>query len=280
MKLPNQVFKHPSLKQQVESEADELLFLDKVEVDKGIYLYIKDTPFPSKGYPSAETIVSLNMAKKNIIEMLKIMTLPVFWLGYLFFFFTPLKKKVIQQLIASYNRISYGIMSPFLMKDEYTMAITQELRWFIESFLIQIGISEVEAERFADMYSHLIEYDNAYRFRIQDIFSETSEEALYKKPIREVYRLFKIYKQRDHKGLHSKFAIFFYGIAFMLLLPKYRKAFKQALLECDFKKFQFDESDQYWISMREDYLYEGKTKSDRMEVMLAKGYTYPQGLKL
>jgi hypothetical protein len=80
--------------------------------------------------------------------------------------------------------------------------------------------------------------------------------------------LIQINKERDDKGVSDKFKSGIRLIQVMLCIPKYRKAFKEALGFVEFKKLQFDEIDIYWISMRSDYLYLGEdlpTRAKRNE---------------
>ena len=101
----------------------------------------------------------------------------------------------------------------------------------------------------------VLEYDQAYRFRLQDLFTATTKEKL-KNPL-EILRLRKLHKQRD-KGnhVHRKLNLFFIALFFYAMLPRWRKAIAQA----DFSRLQFDEGDLYWAAQKTDYDYRGKRR--------------------
>src|SRR3990167_5025863 len=48
------------------------------------------------------------------------------------------------------------------------------------------------------------EFDNSYRFRGQDVFSELNKEALRENPRKEIVRLFKLGLSRERAGLSEK----------------------------------------------------------------------------
>jgi hypothetical protein len=113
--------------------------------------------------------------------------------------------------------------------------------------------------------SFVLEYDQGYSLRLQDLFNETSKEKL-KNPL-EILRLSKIHKGRDIDGhVHKKLKYFFWLLALYSILPRWRKAIEQV----DFSKLQMDVGDRYWACMKYDYDYMGKSYQQRQD-MIAKG---------
>ncbi len=127
-------------------------------------------------------------------------------------------------------------IEPHILKTEYQMPITREI---CNMFPSRLGIS----------IAHVLEYDSAYRLFIQDMFNETTKEALLSNPVKEIWRLVGINKRRAHAVAHKTIKRFAYIFMFLLFLPNIRKAFRN----CDFTKFQHDDSDKYWIALRTDY---------------------------
>lgn len=277
MKIPEHIFKYKHAIEQIKSESDEFLTMNKIEWnEKGLRMHIIGAQFPMKGYATPEVMWTLNVVKKNIIEMLKIITMPVFIPGLILAFVLPGKVKRIQKMLESYNRSSHSIMNSYILENRYQTAMTQEIIWFLSSFLQRIGINELQSTQFAEVFSHIFEYDNAYRYRLQDILSEATEDALVKRPIREIWRLFRVYKTRDHSNMHKKIGFFAIGAILFMLYPKFRRAFKDSLQECEFEKFQFDKEDLYWVSFRKDYLYQGMEQEERHKIQKKKGYKFPK----
>ncbi len=97
--------------------------------------------------------------------------------------------------------------------------------------------------------AHAIEYDSAYKLRIEDLMSETTKEALLNHPLRSIRRLMAINKRRDHMVAHKMMKWTLFVIFVGLLLPNVRNK----LRACDFSKLQLDECDRYWIDKRTDY---------------------------
>jgi hypothetical protein len=105
--------------------------------------------------------------------------------------------------------------------------------------------------------------------------SETTKEELAAKPIRTLRRLAKLALERDQKTVGWKFNGLVRIASIALLVPSLRKAFKKMILESDFERVQYDESDRYWTAMRTDYLWWGKTPEERSEHLKGKSIPIP-----
>lgn len=127
-------------------------------------------------------------------------------------------------------------MEPHILKPQYQQAITRELCTMFPS-------------KMGQLIAHVIEYDSAYRYRIQDLFNESSKQALLASPWKEIRRLVGISKRRDYEVAHAKIRHFAYIFMVLLYIPSIRKAFQA----CDFTNLQLNENDRYWIDLRSDY---------------------------
>lgn len=113
--------------------------------------------------------------------------------------------------------------------------------------------------------STILQYDLAYRWRLQDLFGETSKESLTKSPRKEIKRLLAINRKREHifnggpgkqnpgKSVADKFIIFGILLDISLLFPPARRKLRKIIEKADFHKLQLDEADRYWCRMRTDY---------------------------
>ena len=122
-----------------------------------------------------------------------------------------------------------------------------------------------------ELFYHVLEYDNAYRFRFQDVFQEVDKEKLEQDPQKEIERLFSILLTRENtERMASKWRI---------LRKIIRLIFRfQIFKECkDIKKFiiyfmmelprnviSMDESDRYYSADRNSYEHEGKPQAERL----------------
>lgn len=127
-------------------------------------------------------------------------------------------------------------IQPHILKEEFQQSITKEI---IQMFPSKLGIA----------IAHVLEYDSAYRFRLQDLASETTKEALLAHPIQEIRRLAIISKRRDYDVAGKKIRYALYILMILLLIPRIRSKFNEG----DFSKIQLDESDRYWLNLRTDY---------------------------
>ena len=130
------------------------------------------------------------------------------------------------------------LLQPHIRQD--SQPITAELQKLIPT---QLGI----------LFAYILEYDSAYRYRVQDLLNETSAAELSKRPIQELWRLLAINKQRDLPGVHKKFKQFTIILTLLLCWPPFRRKWKYNLQHCNFENLQPDEADRYWIAKRTDY---------------------------
>ena len=258
----NDIYQNQTINQQIESEKVNALKIERIDSENEILVYIKGTPFPIKGMPTIEALAAINTIKRIVLESIK--TFKVFLLF--------VNKK---QAISSFNRISQSIISEHIFKKNhqqpFTKAISQIIYEVLMNFKIDIDISVKVSETLA----HIFEYDNAYRIRIQDLLSETTQERLITRPIKEIQKLKKLNKERDYKYVSKSVSLIVNLLSVILLIPKYRKLFKQVIKQSNFKDLQFDEADRYWVSLREDYLFFGQSYKERIQHLKEQGYNLP-----
>lgn len=197
-----------------ESEAgDTHMVFDRMTWEGGAKVYFNGYPYPAKGYLTQDKVWAVNTAK----ECLKY---PYLW---------PIVGKIANKA-----------MNPYLLKPEYLNDFAREIQTIIPN---KIG----------QLIANILEYDNAYRLRLQDLFSETTKESLAAQPIREILRLLAINKRRDLPDVHAKLRYAAYFLILILLWPPLRFKFKKAINQSNFKNLQLDESDLYWLKIRTDY---------------------------
>lgn len=247
----------------------------------GILVYVQGTAHPKKGFPFPEAIKAVNEAKRVFIELIKIFTIVPIIIPFLCL------KSVFKKVIESYLRISLPIVSPFFLRRDKLTPVGKELYYFVYHFLDSAGCDEDVAKNFGRVISAMIDYDDAYRYRVQDIFSETDRITLAKKPLREIYRLIKIYSKREENGqvsdnkrnrynsVRSRGRKIAFLLMMLLMVPKFRWAFKFSIIQSEFHRFQYDEDDIFWTNLRGDYLFRGKTYEERMV-----GVTMPQAYQV
>ena len=162
-------------------------------------MYLEGHPFPLKGNPTQQSIIAINIIKK---------LLPFWWVP-------SLKKAAIMAL------------RPHVLNKERMVPAARELRdIFGENDLSYI-------------ISHVIEYDSAYRVRLQFMLTAG----------RSPLKMLRYNKRQDYPGAHRKIRIALGLLALWLLVPSHLHRW----LSADLQNLLPDEADRYWFERRTDY---------------------------
>jgi hypothetical protein len=263
---PREFFEQaPSVNESIIDEGSTSFIADKVEIDKdkGILLTIRGADHPKKGFPFPEAIYAINQAKRLLREFLV--------LGRAHWYLVPFFN--INKIIDSYCSVALRNLQPFIIKPECMQPAAKEtlnlISLICKPLKINVGLAKI--------ISAIIQYDDAYSYRLQDIMSETTKDKLLKNPIRETRRLLKLLISREsgeYQRLKMKPIVDLSTV--LLLIPKYRKSIIYALENCEFSNFQYDEADKYWVMNRSDYKYMGLTHEERIK----RFGRIPMGIKL
>lgn len=256
----------------------QLKIKERIETPEsgGYFTYHVSFPYPEKGLKNIYIVIANNMAKRALIGWIRFFGLKTLAPLYLVFLFYPykLKIKVIEKWLTefystaesyleTYNDIKQSY--PAFLELRYYGPLTRELKKGIEEFLVRLGISAHCADRFAFYFVTLIEYDSAYYYRIEDLFTETSAEKL-KNSRREIKHLVNLLIQREkHAQIIPKFKGMGLLLTWLFLSPKIKRAFKKALEVMEFEKLQFDDADRYHVRQMKGYDYFGMTFEERLK---------------
>lgn len=279
------IFKYKETPEQgILKENKNHYIIEKITYERGIEVYYRDCPFPRKGFPTLEAVSAVNVVKKIFIEAIKTFSKWQFILGWPLVLLSrtrPIAHVIkgatgipsyssLDRLVASYNRIGYGIVSQFIVKPEYMTPFAGEFQALIYTFMRKLTgtleISADESRKFAIILGTIFEYDNAYRYRLQDVFSETTKQKLTENPRQEIKRLCKIYLEREKDpDVVKKYRALIKLISLPLYLPMIKSAMRKALHSCEFERLQMDEADKYWCKIRHDYNFQGLPVEERMK---------------
>ncbi len=261
--LPNQCYEYQTGEAQISNEGQVFYLTDKIDVNEdGIFQWLKGAEYPQKGMPQAEAIFAVNVAKRLFIHSLRFASelwyiLPIF-----------MTKRSLESKIWAFNEISIKIISPYILIPQLLTPLARELGRFSTNFLLNIGISEKTSLDFGKIIATMFEYDNAYRFRVQDLFTASSKEQIQNNPYKEICRLLDISKERDYDVVSKKFRYIKPILWIAFKIPRIRKAFITTFDVINFSKLQFDEIDNYWVAMRTDYNFYGMEAQERADKFL------------
>jgi hypothetical protein len=190
--------------------------------------------------------------------------------------YTFIRRKHLEKTIDSFNRLAWRVISEHILNDEHVTKVSQEVCFNVFTFLHKYGITESKAFQFAETVGIMVEFDNAYRFRLQDIMMLTSKEQLLENPRKEINRLFTVFAQRDiNEAVISKFRNIVKLLTLALWIPKVRKSFEHMVNEMHLQEYQFDDADLYWACLRRDYHVLGMNYDQRQEFARNQNWIYP-----
>lgn len=235
----------------------------------GQLAYFKGVPYPSKGHPFPEAIYAVNVAKRMTREFIIGFINRDMWKEYLGFIFSSKKNKVrkLNRFLLMYTNIAAKVTAPYILEDKYLSECPYEILDFTRKFLGRLGVDNVIAHNFAEVFAAQIEYDNAYRLRIEDAMSETTKEKMIKNPGKELVKLGNIIMAREpNEGTGDRFPKILGMLAKVLWVPKYKRIFTECVKESKFENFQLDEADRYHVLLWADYNFLGKTLGERLEM--------------
>lgn len=264
MELPKKIFQHEDGQKKIFTEGSKankttlVSNITNISFHDGIYVEYEGASYPQKGIATPEILYNVNIMKAVFMSVFRL-------------------RPNINSLITEFNHLGIRIISQFFLKDEYMTAGGFELKKLTGNFIKPFVLNGRCAEQFGTIISHLVEYDNAYRLRLVDIASETSKELLLRNPRKEIKRLLGIIYDREiqFEDVKKKFKYIGFVLRLVLLTPRFKKAFKNAVRESDFSKMQYDNIDRYWACLRTDYNFMGMSYNDRKELLKTNGLVEP-----
>lgn len=269
----------------------------------GILIYYKGMPFPRKGHPFPEAVYANDNQKRITRFLIMLFEGKETLLPLAIFALLPwkLKLKKIEKVLSEYARIGIWILNEAFLTPIYYTAPSREIGAFVYDFLISLGVQkemhhiisdegkDVGMKRnrlpgaeptwvtmkdntgthlfsVAQIVATMIEYDDAYRYRLEDIMSETTKEALIENPQKEIRRLTAIFMSREKTHAKDMIKRMSKFVCFALYHPRIKKAFRDGLRTLDFKRLQLDNADRYHVLIRSDYDFKGLDFNDRKRI--------------
>lgn len=222
--------------------------------DKGIIRHVDGALHPAKGIPTPSAIFALNQLKFILKEA--ITNYPVFLSTA--FLINPNKT------LQTFNHIADKLLLPYRINKKHMCPTAFYTYSTLSNALRSSHITPSIAEETAFNIAQIFEYDDAYRYRLQDMATELNIIKAKQSPRKEIKRLLSLHAEReDNPVIRNKIHKLILPITYLLLIPRYKKAFTSSI--SFLKGAKYDEADWYWTALRDDYLYGGKTQEERLE---------------
>ena len=234
--------------------------LQKVEFPKegGVLTWMEGFDYPYKGYPHHEFVDRVDSVKKMNRAMLSglyhqlksiprwrfITVLPALW--------------VIKSMVRAWVHVFYRAMERTRIKPERYCVAVRDIYASFNAPMAKERAKEAEFRtELRDLVCMVLEMDNAYRYRAQDVLAELNKDALRKHPRRELVRLLDLLASRErHQEVRDTWKLIRAVVRFYLLLdPTLTKTVAFALSRIQPDNVRLDTMDKAYCLPRKDYTF-------------------------
>lgn len=234
--------------------------LQKVEFppEGGVLTYMGGYDHPYKGFPFHEFVDKIDVIKK-----IQRATLSSFfhslkekrWWQIAPLFLTPwLFNTFVKAFIYSFARL----IDRFKVKPiRYCTAIRELHRCFSLGYYGEPEEEKQTRMMVRDLTCMLLEFDNAYRFRFQDIIVNLDKQALKKNPSKEIKRLLNLMSSREKtQEIKDTWRLVQFFLPVYIRLNKTLKRNAISILsELDLEKVVLSVEDEAFSNKRKDYIF-------------------------
>lgn len=239
--------------------------------EKGEEIYINNAVpllYPERGLPWPEAIVAINEVKRFLVSQIRFFGKNKILLA------SALLKPIhtLETWLQEFISFADQVLLSVYFKPNYYTDVAKEVDVFVATLLTQIGIRQDIAQSFSRIIKTVIELDTAYRYRFEDIMSETSANQLLAEPTQEIKRLFNIFSEREinrrkREGEEShvitKTRTMVNLMNIFLKIPRVKRGFREAIKAINFSKIQLDEIDKYAVLRLDGYNFMGQSIEER-----------------
>lgn len=242
---------------------------------EGNFVYYYGVPFPSKTVAPVEAIHAVAGAKRLALNAMRFLSSRDALVPMLSLAFIGKKRRgrLLTNSLNYFNDIADMMITPYYLEDGYYCKLVKELRKFTETLFIKLGVEKATAEKTAEIAGTFFEYDNAYRFRPQDLAGETTMDALLENLPKEIDRLLAIQSERETVPIGGQEVVKrFKSIAKIMKIawkiPHLRKIIRNCLKEVNLENCKMDEGDIYHTILYGDYNVKGKPLEERLKLLV------------
>jgi hypothetical protein len=250
----------------------------------GVLSYHVGDKYPVKGWPFKEAVYAIDTIKRAMINGAKLLTSsPLRYIaGIALLLPRSLKRKMFHRAAEEFTNYTdvvfdrWGRILPMsdeqgtefgfqgvCWKPQYYCDMVRELR---RVALLIAGDDPIN-HKLLDVLSMILEFDDAYRYRLQDGFGEIDGSAMLKNPRAELTRVFKLMERRGI-GTGTKFAQFAKLIPFALRLKDVQNMVRRFFEEADLTKLSLDEVDWYRCLLWGGYDFKGIPDQERASLRI------------
>ncbi len=223
----------------------------------GVLTYMSGYDQPYRGFPFSEFVEKIDVVKKiqrNILSSLyhALKRRQILVLGLVF------APWILGDIVTACLYAFYRMVDRFKIKPErYSDPIRELYRAFSYEESKETVLENKERLMLRDLLCMFLEFDNAYRFRFQDIVVCLNKEALQKNPKTEIVRLFTLMMEREKTPeVRDTWVL---AVTFLPWYMRFNRTFRKAITkvlgDLDLSKLQMTVEDREFATPREDYVF-------------------------
>jgi len=228
-----------------------------------------------KGYPYPEAVQAVCSIKKVIIAPIKKLitkkSLP-FWgiLAFIFFLIPPLKRYLFWKLLEVFIEIAQNTLSYHLLIEDKHCTVCREMFQAHDIYLKDRFKKEKHdlVSKFIHTWIMIFEYDDAYRYRFQDILSQTDKKALRENSRKEILRII-IYaiEHEEDRGLRDRMRKIKWILQiFLLFNPRLTKEIAAYIYCLRKENIELDDIDRYFAYRKHYFKFDNLSLDERKKV--------------
>lgn len=260
MRIMNQIVREmkeiPELPSEVIKETNPLIRVEFPQ-NGGVLTYMEGYELPYKGFPYFEFVDRIDWMKKTTRAFLSalyhsfkgkrkfllIALLPAVWfLKYfvhagIYVFYRMVERFRIKAL--RYSDCIRELHRAFSLPRDKEKIKTVELRYMLR-----------------DLVCMILEFDNAYRYRMQDILPEINQQEIKKNTIKELKRLFTIMQERERtQEIRDTWKLVKLGLIYLKFDRELKNILADALSQVNLEKIKLSFEDIQFCKARKDYKF-------------------------
>ncbi len=255
--------------------------IERIDCPKegGILLYRKGDKYPSWGWPFQEAIIGSDITKRSALNIIRFITSSPMRYFMVLFYLLPefIQKKIIHSAVDWYSEFvddMYRRLYSYL-KPQYDCPMVKEIKRAGEI----IAKGNIVGLRFLKVVGKVLDSDDAYRYRVQDLFELINIEALMKNPGKELKRVFLITASRGN-STSPQFRSFAKIIPLITRIRFIKNIIKEFFSNVDINKLKLDDYDWYKCLIWNGYDFRGVSFKERVSIRMMIDAQWQEELKV
>lgn len=245
----------------------------------GIWSWMEGDKYPYEGWSFREATFAVDSVKRAIISVIKfIVKLPSnIWHRRVIYSSIEIFVEYADMIFDRWGRVlefeddkgqSIGLEGVYFKPELFCEMVREIWRVGMEMADDQVNIDGVPVlAHFVRAICMICEFDDAWRYRIQDFFGIINKEAFLKNPRKELKRAFEIFISRGPNEAH-KIKYFATFVPYLLWVPTIRKTVTTFVSNADFTKLSLSSFAFYRILLWGGYQFSGIPDVERVSLRM------------